>query len=170
MAPPALARQKIDARGIDWVCEQLEDGRSQRDIAKELGVGTMSLNAWLHDNPVHSARVLASMQAGAEAFEAEAVRILTDTYDKLDTDQPHPHASSLATLARERAQAAWRQASVRDPRRYSDRRAVDTNITITHDTRQISTAELERLVMQQRDTLQLADDGTVEDMGGTSDS
>jgi transcriptional regulator with XRE-family HTH domain len=163
MAPPPVARNKIEARGgIDWVCEQLENGRSQRDIAKELGVDTMSLNRYLHDNPLHSARVLESMTAGAEAFEAEAIRILTATYEKLDCEEPHPHASSLAQLARERAQACWRAASVRDPVRYAESRRTSASITVTHkhDVASLPTIELERMVQ----TLQLDNDtGEVSD-------
>jgi transcriptional regulator with XRE-family HTH domain len=159
MAPPPVARNKIEARGIDWVCQQLEDGRSQRDIAKELGVDTMSLNRYLHDNPLHSARVLFSMEAGAQAFEAEAVRILDDARQEIRDD---PGISgSIVALARERAQAAWRQASVRDPRRYSDRRTTaDITVTHKHDVASLPTIELERMVQ----TLQLDNDtGEVSD-------
>jgi hypothetical protein len=37
-------------------------------------------------------------------------------------------AGALVSLAKERAQACWRSASVRDPRRFSDRRTGDTFI------------------------------------------
>jgi hypothetical protein len=49
------------------------------------------------------------------------------------------------------------------PRVFGERTEVNVSIT---DARTIPTAELERLVQQQRDTLQLADDGTVQDQGG----
>jgi hypothetical protein len=164
MARPNKATQALEqVGGIDWALSQLEDGVSMRDMARKLNVPTMSLYARLHDNPVHSARVVASMAAGAEFYEAEAARILADTYDKLDCETPHPHASSLAGLARERAQAAWRMAGSRDPARFGDNKRTTVAITVS-DTRTIPTAELERLVAQQ--TLELAPDGTV---GGTSD-
>jgi hypothetical protein len=64
-------------------------------------------------------------------------------------------------LARERAQAAWRQASGRDPRRYSDRRTTaDITVTHKHDVTSLPTIELERMVQ----TLQLDNDtGEVSD-------
>ena len=169
MAPPAIARAKIEAAGIEWILEQFEDGRSFRSIASELGVNQMSLHGYLRDNPIHSARLDQAMIAGAERYEEEAIQVLRETYEKLDTDEPHPNGGALATLARERAQAAWRQASVRDPRRYSDRRtSSDVNITIKRDVTMLPTAELEALVQQQRQTLELQHDGQV--TGGTSDS
>lgn len=171
MAPPAIARAKLEAVGVEWLLEQLEHGRSYRDIAREVGVSTMSLHDHLNDNPVHSARAEAALRFGAEAHEAEAVRVLTDTYNMLESaDSPHPHASALASLARERAQAAWRAASVRDRARYSDSRTQQISVDIRHhDVAQLPTADLERLVAQHSATLELQHDGSVTP-GGTSDS
>jgi AcrR family transcriptional regulator len=113
--------------GIDWCQDQLEEGRSLRSIAKELGVPTMSLYDHLHDNPVQSARIQAALKVGAEYYEEQAERVLRETYDLLyNAEQPHPNSGALASLARERAQAAWRQASVRDRSRYADSRQGDT--------------------------------------------
>jgi hypothetical protein len=167
MAPPAVARAKIEQAGADWCIEQIAEGRSTRDIARELGVNQMSLIGYLRDNVMLSARMDDAFKLGAARHEADAVAVLQHTYTKLDTDQPHPHASALATLAKEMAQASWRQASMRDAR-YSDRRTSDVQVSITHDVRTIPTQELERLVAQ---TLQLESDGTVSTgRGGTSDS
>jgi transcriptional regulator with XRE-family HTH domain len=160
MAPPATARAKIDAAGPDWCIEQIAEGRSTRDIAQELGVNQMSLLGYLRDNVMLSARVDEAFRLGAARHEADAVAVLRNTYSKLDTDQPHPHASALAALAKEMAQASWRQASMRDAR-YSDRRTSDVQITVT-DVRQISTAQLERIVAEQAQALTLNDDGTVD--------
>lgn len=151
-------RDKLEAIGIDWVCEQLEDGRSQREIAKQVGVNVMTMNDWLHSTPLQSARARAAMEAGAEAHESRAIAILEEAREEIRADPQL--AGSITMLARERAQAAWRQASVRSPR-YSDRRSVDIAVTHKHDVQQISTQELERLVDMQRQTLQLEDDGSV---------
>ena len=80
------------------------------------------LSEWLHANNERSARASAAMLAGAEVYENQAVAVLRETYAKLDCENAHPHASPLASLAKELAQAAWRQASVRDPRRYNSSR------------------------------------------------
>ena len=163
------SQAKMEAAGIDWVCEQLEEGRSQRSIARELGVDTMSLNHWLHDNPLQSARAQSAIEAGAEKHEADAYQVLQDTYEMLESaEAPHPHASALAQLAKERAQASWRMAGVRS-KRYADHKRSEVTVQVTHSVEQLPTAELERLVALHRDTLQLEADGTVTG-GGTSDS
>ena len=123
MAPPPIARNKIEAAGIDWVLEQLEHGKGRSEIAAELGVSNGGLSEWLRADDDRSARVDAALIAGAEAYENQAVSVLRETYAKLEeAGTPHPHASPLASLAKELAQAAWRQAAVRDPRRYNSSR------------------------------------------------
>ena len=163
MAQLSVARQKLDELGFEWLIEQFEHGRSVRDIASEVGVSHMTVHRYAHQDEIHSARTEQALIAGAESYEAEAVRILAETYDRLD-GEAHPNAGALASLARERAQAAWRQASVRDPRRYSDRRTT-ADITVTHRTEaaQLSTAELERIARQGQ-TLEMDNDtGEVSD-------
>jgi hypothetical protein len=121
----------------------------------------MTVSRWLRADMVRFARSEEAHLVGADSFEHQAVSILDAAEAAIRADPQI--AGAIVGLAKERAQAAWRQASVRDPRRYSDRRTTDIAITVS-DTRTIPTAELERLVAQQ--TLELAPDGTV---GGTSD-
>jgi hypothetical protein len=131
---PKPASDKIDKHGgVDWLIAQLTEGHSQRSIAISIGISPVTLHDYIariaanDTSGERSARLEAARIAGAEAHEAEALRILTDTYNKLDREEPHPNASALATLARERAQASWRAASVRDPRKYHSSRG-DINI------------------------------------------
>jgi transposase-like protein len=158
-------RQKLEAIGIDAVCDMLAEGHSLRTVSRELGVNWMTLHDWLHSTPLQSARTSAAIKMGAEAHEERAVRILEDARQEI-ADTPEL-ANPIVTLARERAQAAWRQAGLRD-RRFSDAKSAELTVTHKHDIQSISTPDLERLVAQQRDTLQLLPDGTVE--GGASDS
>lgn len=151
----------VQAGGLEWVCQQLEDGHSQRDIAKGLGISVMVLNDWLHASPLQSVRARAAMEAGAEAHESRAVAILEAARQEI-RDDPQI-AGSITALARERAQAAWRQASVRSPR-YNDKRSTTLDVTITHAAAALSTQDLERIASQ---ALTLLPDGTVE--GGASD-
>jgi hypothetical protein len=158
MAPPALARQKIDAYGFDWLIEQLEHGRSLRSIATDLGVSHNAVYLYCNADALHSARAEQAMLAGAEAYEQQAVAILDAAQQEI-RDEPQI-ASSIVTLARERAQACWRAASVRNPARYSDKRTLDVSVKHSHDVAQLPTAELERMVQ----TLQLDNDtGEVSD-------
>ena len=166
MARPNRAVVAVEhAGGIEWCLDQLEDGRSLRSIAQELGIATMSLYDHLHDNPVQSARVQSALKLGAESHELRAIQILEDAREEI-RDNP-AISGSIVALARERAQAAWRQAGVRD-RKYTDQRSQQIDVRVTHDVAQLPTAELERLVSQHA-TLQLEADGTVTG-GGTSDS
>ena len=68
MAPPPVARTKIEALGIDAIITQIASGRSQTEIAKDLGVSVMSLNVWLRSDAVRSARVDEAMPASAESW------------------------------------------------------------------------------------------------------
>jgi hypothetical protein len=158
MAPPALARQKIDAYGFDWLIEQLEHGRSFRSIATEIGCDVMQVHRYAHRDTLHSARTDQALLSGAEAHEEKAIAILDAAQQEI-RDEPQI-ASSIVTLARERAQACWRAASVRNPARYSDKRTLDVSVKHSHDVAQLPTAELERMVQ----TLQLDNDtGEVSD-------
>jgi hypothetical protein len=156
---PATAT--LDAIGIDQVAEWIADGKGFRWIAQQAGCTAMTVSRWLRADMVRFARSEEAHLVGADSFEHQAVSILDAAEAAIRADPQI--AGAIVGLAKERAQAAWRQASVRDPRRYSDRRTTDIAITVS-DTRTIPTAELERLVAQQ--TLELAPDGTV---GGTSD-
>lgn len=166
MAPPAVARARIEAwGGMDRVEEQLESGKSQRAIAKEIGVPTMSLWHYLNDNPVNSARAHRAIEFGAEELELQAAAVLEQAKDEILANPEL--ASPLVQLARERAQSYWRMAGVRN-RRFIERAPTDVQITLhQRETTALPTAELERIVSQAKATLELLPDGTV---GGTSDS
>lgn len=143
---PSPAQDKINALGVEAILDELEQGHSIIQIAKRIGVAHSLLHGWLHRSE-RSARTIAAQEAGAESFEMRAVAILEETRQEIRDDPAI--STSIVALARERAQAAWRQASVRDPRRYSDKRTLDVAVTHKHDVRELSTAELERLVAQQ---------------------
>jgi hypothetical protein len=156
---PTPATSRIEQIGIDQIADWIADGKGLRWIAEQIGTSAMSLSRWLSADVIRSARVSEAQIVGADMFEHQAIEHLQMAEQAIRAE---PQISSaIVALARERAQAAWRQASVRDPRRYSDKRTSDVNVNITHDVRQISTQELERLVAQQRDTLQLGHDGEV---------
>jgi len=167
MAPPALSAAKLDAAGLDYILEMVAAGRGLRYIGNELGVSAMAVSRWLNADALRSARFAEALIVAAEGFEDRAVAYLDEAANEIRAEPEL--ANPIVTLARERAQAAWRQASVRDPRRYSDRRtSSDVSITIKRDVTMLPTAELEALVQQQRQTLELQHDGQV--TGGASDS
>jgi transposase len=159
---------RLNAIGIDAICDMLSEGQSLRVVAKELGVNWMSMYDWLHRTPLQSARATAAIKAGAEAHEERAVAILEEAREEI---KMFPElAGSITMLARERSQAAWRQAGLRD-RRFSDAKSAELTVTHKHDIQSLSTPDLERLVAQQQAALNLLPDGTVqgEGVGGNSD-
>jgi hypothetical protein len=121
-----VARNKIDAIGIDQITDWISDGKGLRWIADQIGTTAMSVSRWVNADPLRSARVTEAQIVGADAFEHEAVGHL-ERAEQAIRDDPQI-ASAIVALARERAQACWRQASVRDPRRYSDKRGDTYNI------------------------------------------
>ena len=123
-ATPAL--DKINAVGLDQLCDWFANGRSQTDIARELGINQSHLSHWISADPTRSARVNMCRELGAEAYELQALDILETARQEI-RDDPQISAAIVA-LARERAQTCWRMASVRDPRRYSDKRGDTYNI------------------------------------------
>ena len=133
--PRPVAQERCEAFGEDAIIEALENGDSLLTIAKRIPSGVATLHNWLHSDPERSARVQAAMQAGAMHYEEQALQELDIRSDLLVNPQI---AGPLVNLAKERAQAAWRMASVRDPKRYSDRRNGDTFI----DARQQSVRSL----------------------------
>ena len=125
MASPPVARTKIDAYGFEWLLEQLEAGRSIRHIALEIGTSAHALYDYLTHDEERSARTRSALEAGAQAYELQAMQILEEAREEI---KEHPQISSaIVALARERAQTCWRQASVRD-RRYTASRQGDINI------------------------------------------
>lgn len=169
LASPTPNKDRLAKTDFDQVIRWIEEGMSRRAIAKQLGVETMALQHWLHATPLQSARVHAAMEAAAEEFEGKATAILDEAY-QLVRNADQANASALVAAARERAQTCWRQASVRDPRRYSDSRKVD--VTHTHTIKQadqLSTAELEHIARQAERTLELEADGSVTQGGGVGD-
>lgn len=101
------ARRKVDAAGIDWVCQQTRDGVSQQQIAQKLGVGVNTFLRWLSDDPTRLARVKEVRAAMAQYWDEKAEAVLADAHSKFELSK----ANSLAFHYR------WRAAKVA-PRDY----------------------------------------------------
>ena len=157
MAPPPIARNKIEAAGgIDWLCEQLEAGQSKWAVAQRLGIAHGVLWAWINADQSRSARVIDSQIAGAEAYEHEADALLQTADTDIRDEDNRQIAGAIVAVARERAQVAWRRAAVRDPRRYNSSR---TELTgpgggplqlQAVQARQLTSAELMQIAAQEK--------------------
>lgn len=105
MSRAAEARPKIEAYGIENICDDIIDGKSYRDIAQSLGVGTSSLHAWLAVDPERSARARAALTESAMSCDDEALAVLKDP--QVDPARAREIASHLRWRARVRDQAKY---------------------------------------------------------------
>jgi hypothetical protein len=157
------ARDALEAIGIEQVATWLAQGHGLHRIAAQVGCDPMQVSRWINGDALRSARAEEARVVAAEGFEANAIAVLEEARQEI-LDRPDI-SGSIVALARERAQASWRQASVRD-RRYREQRTADVTVTHRHDVRELSTAELERLVASEQTLLLDAATGEVRDEGG----
>ncbi len=80
--------------GIEWLCEQIADGRSLRDIATDLDCSRWLLQRWVHADPDREACYHEAKREGAAAMVEEG-KALLDTADE--------HSTSAIQKARFRA-------------------------------------------------------------------
>lgn len=106
-------KTKLDAIGIDSVCERIEAGESVGAIADSLGIPKRTMWDWVDADGARSARVRASREKSAEAEDDKAEAVLAGL----------TAASTPAEVARARELAShyrWR-ASKRNPKTYGDK-------------------------------------------------
>lgn len=106
-------KTKLDALGIDTVCERIEAGESVGAIADALGIPKRTMWDWIDADSARSARVRASREKSAEAEDDKAEAVLAGL----------TAASTPAEVARARELAShyrWR-ASKRNPKTYGDK-------------------------------------------------
>ena len=110
MAPPAVAREAIDAFGLDAVCEAISDRKSLTAIAVEIGVSIGSLLTWVEADAERSARIKDVRAAMARVWDEQAESELRSATDDLGLRK----AREIAHHYR------WRASKVA-PRDYGDR-------------------------------------------------
>lgn len=106
-------RNKLDALGLDAVCERIESGESITQIATSLGMLQKSMRDWIAADDTRSARVRISRELSADACDDLAVR-------ELETLQPGATAAEIARARELASHYRWR-ASKRNPRIYGDK-------------------------------------------------
>jgi transcriptional regulator with XRE-family HTH domain len=106
-----IAQDKLNAYGEEPICELIRDGKTQDEIAADIGISAGALNNWLHANGERSARARAAMSLSAETWLDRGLKALI---------QAEPEASEIAR-ARAIEQHCARRAAIRDPKRYGDK-------------------------------------------------
>lgn len=135
MAQMGEAQEKLDAYGIDALCDDLLTGVSQASIAKASGVSQSALVRWIAADPERSARVREARIAAARHFDECAEQVLKDASDSFGLAK----ARELASHYR------WK-ASKSNPREYGDKIEIDQKTTVTDLTEEQLDAKLARLL------------------------
>lgn len=83
MAPPATAQAKLDAYGLDAVCEDIANRKSLTAIAEEQGVSVGAFFAWLEADDERSARVREVRASTARLWDEKAEEEIRAAKDDL---------------------------------------------------------------------------------------
>lgn len=118
---PATAVARIEALGIDALCERITAGESQTAVASSLGVGIASLITWIAADFERSARMKEARAAAAGSYADKAEAVLAEATDPFELAK----ARELASHYR------WR-ASKSNPREYGDKLEIDQTTTFTN--------------------------------------
>src|ERR1700722_17134470 len=118
MSTPPVAQDKINAYGLDAVCDDILNGKSLREIARNLGVDIAQICRW-KAQPQHSARVSDAMAATAEYWDQVAVDGIAQARDAFELAK----ARELALHYR------WRASKIA-PKLYGDRQQIEGKLTV----------------------------------------
>lgn len=109
------ARDKLDAIGIEAICERIKAGETQNEIAKSIGVSTGSLSMWM-DNDQNLEQSARARAASAEAWLDRGLECIASALAK--------DGGIDASAAKAYAQECARRAAIRNPK-YRDKVDVD---------------------------------------------
>lgn len=106
---PTIA-DRIEAFGIDAICERLANGVTMTAIAEEIGVTVGKLSQWIASDEEHSARAREARIHAARIWDEKALSVVEQAQDLFELQR----AKELAHHYR------WR-ASKTAPKEYGDR-------------------------------------------------
>lgn len=110
MSRAAEARTKLDAFGIDEVCDSIGEGKSLTFIAHVAEVSIGSLLTWIEADPERSARVKECRSAMARYWDEKSEQCIEDAADEFELKR----AKELSHHYR------WRASKIA-PREYGDK-------------------------------------------------
>ncbi len=110
---PAPAADKLDALGIDAVCEDLIDGKTMTAIAKSAGVSIGSLFTWLAVDAERSARAREARIQAAKGWDELALAGINKARNTLELAKAREAAFHLR----------WRASKIA-PKEYGDKMAI----------------------------------------------
>lgn len=110
------AQDKLNTVGIDVICERIEAGETQREIARDLAISVGVLNTWLGSTEDYAEQSARARSLSAEAWLDRGLECVGSALNK--------HGNVDASAARAYAQECARRAAVRNPA-YRDKVEVD---------------------------------------------
>lgn len=114
MAGKQTAQLKVDAFGLDALCESISEGETLTAISKSLEVSIGTLLTWVDAVPERSARVREARIATARLWDEKATQCIENAPDEFELKR----AKELAHHYR------WRASKIA-PREYGDRIEVE---------------------------------------------
>lgn len=72
----------LDDKGIDWLCDQLTNGATQRKLCEEIGIDPATMCRWLAADPQRSARAREARIAAARFYEEMAGQVIEEAKDQ----------------------------------------------------------------------------------------
>lgn len=108
------ARAKLDAYGVEAVCDDIGNRKTLTAIADDLGVSIGSLIGWIEADAERSARVREARQAMARAWDEQAEEEIRSAGDEFELKK----AKELAHHLR------WRASKIA-AREYGDRQTIE---------------------------------------------
>ena len=115
----AIAR--LDAEGIDNICDRIVGGQTYTEIAEDLGVSIGAFIAWIASEGERSVRAREARIQAAQSWDDKAEKIIADAKSQLELQK-----------ARELAQHLRWRASKIAPRDYGDKLQVESNVNIVN--------------------------------------
>ena len=120
---------KLEAFGLDQICQLLADGVQQHAIASHVGVSPGTLSDWLRSNPERSARARAAKSMSAALWDEKAELLISGALDPFELAK----AKELAHHYR------WRASKIA-PKDYGER--VEVEGAVTHKVESVTLAPL----------------------------
>lgn len=122
---PRDVYERLDRLGLDWLCDQLIDGRSVRSVARELDASAVAILKWIDREPGRMRQYQLARQAQADAIVDELIE-LADSPVPVD-DMGRTDSAAVNQLRLRVDTRKWIASKFR-PGLYGDRVAVETNV------------------------------------------
>ena len=152
------AAAKLDAYGLDQVCEDIANKTHLEAIAKRLGVSLESFLRWIEKDPNRSARVREVRTWMAKVWEEEAERVIREAGDDVEGDGPSSVELRKFALAKAKELAhhyRWRAKAIA-PKEFGD------GVTVRGDKDNPVRTESGRYEMSRDELLAIAGAGRAE--------